>query len=146
MDDKEIQAETRLPKVILEKAIRSNNEFGWKQIDFLQVVETARKLKIATIGGQVQYLFPDGTCELYWLNYDSEGRQTNEGWIEYCNRTAKECTDRFNRLISTINIQKEAITSFSFIAGKEEAGININDHLFFILYFDDKETNLFADQ
>lgn len=137
------KTERRLPKTILDKAIKSKNEFGWTQNDFLEVVETARQNFIAIVGGQIQYVLKDGTCELYWLNYDPDKRQLNEDWLTYCNRTAQECIDKFTKLISTIDIEKEAFTSFEFLADKMKSGVNINDYLTFILYFDDVETDLF---
>lgn len=137
------KTERRLPQEILDKAIKSTNEFGWKQTDFLEVIEAARQLKMAIIGGQVQYPLPDGTCELYWLSYDTDKRKLNEDWLTYCDRTAKECIDKFNRLILTTDIEKEALT-FEFLATKKKSGVNINNYLTFILYFDDKETDLFS--
>ena len=136
------KTENRLPKSILDKAIKSGNEFGWTQTSFLEVVEIARQSFIAIVGGQIQYVLSDGTCELYWLNYDPDKRKLNEGWLTYCNRTAKECVDKFNKLISTTDIEKEATASFGFLADKKRRGVNINDYLAFILYFDDKETDL----
>lgn len=138
--------EQRLPKSILDKAIKSTNEFGWTQEDFLEVIEAAKKTKLAVIGGQVQYVFPDGTCELYWLSYDSAGRQINEPWSIYCERTAKECLENFYQLIAITNIEKEAVTNFPFLADKKKSGVDIGKFLAFILYFDDKETDLFEKQ
>lgn len=135
--------EQRLPKLILDKAIKSGNEFGWRQNDFLEVIEVARQNYLAIIGGQIQYVLPDGTCELYWLSYDPDKRQHNESWLSYCDRTAKECSEKFNKLIIETDIEKEALTSFPFLAEKQKDGIDINEHLIFILYFDDKETDLF---
>jgi hypothetical protein len=88
-----IKAENRFPEFILNKSIKSGNELGWKQNDFLEVVETARKNFIAIFGGQIQYAFPGCTYELYWLSYDPDERQLKEEWVTYCNRTAKECMD-----------------------------------------------------
>jgi len=136
------QEEQRLPKSILDKAIKSGNEVGWRQKDFLEVIEAAKQTHLAIIGGQVQYVFADGTCELYWLSYDPTGRQLNETWLTYCDRTAKECLDKFNTLIATTDIEKEALT-FPFLSDKRRNGVDINECLIFILYFDDKETDLF---
>jgi hypothetical protein len=80
--------EQRLPISILDKAIKSTNEFGWIQEDFSEVIKAARNAQLAVIGGQVQYVLPDGTCELYWLSYDPADRQINEPWLAYCDRTA----------------------------------------------------------
>jgi hypothetical protein len=98
------RTENRLPKLILDKAIKSTNEFGWTQNDFLEVVETARQNFMAIIGGQIQYVLTDGTCELYWLSYDPDKRQLNEDWLTYCNRTAK------NVLTNSINLLRQLIS------------------------------------
>lgn len=134
--------EKRLPETILRKAIKSGNEFGWRQTDFIETIETARKLKLGIIGGQVQYVFLDGTCELYWLAYDPDERQTGEDWIKYCNRTADETINKFKDLITKTNFEKEALTSFDFLKEKKEKGANIEDNRVFIIYFDDLETDL----
>lgn len=133
--------EKRLPETILNKAIKSGNEFGWRQIDFIETVETARKLKMAIVGGQVQYVFPDGTCELYWLAYDPTDRQIGEDWIKYCNRTADETIKKFQDLITKTDFDKEAF-SFDFIRDKKSKGVDIDDYKTFIVYFDDLETDL----
>src|ERR1700712_871574 len=99
--------ERRLPEKILNKAIKSGNEFGWQQTDFIETIEAARKLKIGIVGGQVQYVFPDGTCELYWLSYDSGERQAGENWLKYCNRTADETINKFKDLITKTDFEKE---------------------------------------
>ena len=136
-----INEEDRLPKFILDKAIRSGNELGWRQSDFEEVIEISRQLNMAIIGGQVQYLLPDGTCELYWLSYDPAERQKSETWTDYCKRTYNECFEKFRKLISQTDIEKEAINSFEFLKTKITTGVNIGDFLIFILYFDASETD-----
>jgi hypothetical protein len=133
--------ERRLPEIILSKAIKSGNEYGWRQIDFVETIETARKLRLGIIGGQVQYVFPDGTCELYWLEYDPEPRTENETWTEYCNRTTDETIAKFNELTLNTNLDKQAIKTFEFIREKESNGHNIPDNRVFIINFDDSETD-----
>lgn len=100
-----VKEERRLSKSILDKAIKSGDEFGWRQKDFSEVIEAARQNHLAIIGGQVQYVLPGGTCELYWLSYDPDKRQPNESWLTYCDRTAKECLEKFNTLVMTTDIE-----------------------------------------
>ena len=135
------QTELRLLINIIEKAAKSANEYGWAKEDILDVIEAARQIPMAIIGGQVQYIWQDATCELYWFSYDSENRKDNEDWITYCNRTASECSNKFKHLITT-DIEKQAINSFEFIKVKYEEGVRLSNHQIFILYFDDKESNL----
>lgn len=132
-----MDAEQRLPKTILDKAVLASNEYGWREEDFAEVVEAARQVPMGIIGGQVQYRFPDATCELYWLSYDPKSRQRGEGWVDYCNRSAKECMEKFNLLISTGNIEKEAL-EWPFIAEQKSRGVDINKYKIFLLYFNDK--------
>jgi hypothetical protein len=134
--------ERRLPGTILKKAIKSGNEFGWRQTDFIETIETARKLKLGIVGRQVQYVLPDGTCELYWLAYDTTERQSGEDWVTYCNRTAEETITKFNDLVTETDFEKEALTSFDFLRDKKSKGINIEDNRVFIIYFSDIETDL----
>ncbi len=134
--------EKRLPERVLNKAIRSGHEFGWKQADFVETVETARNLKMGILGGQVQYVLPDGTCELYWLCYDPSDRYEGEDWINYCNRTAAEVKNKFNDLIAKTDIENEAVTSFDFLRDKKSKGVNIEDYKIFIIYLSDLETDL----
>ena len=133
--------EKRLPETILKKAIKSGNEFGWRQSDFLETIETARKLKLGIVGGQVQYVFPDGTCELYWLSYDTTERQPRENWIQYCNRTAEESINKFQNLVTKTDFDKEAV-SFDFLRDKKSKGWDVEEHKAFIIYFNDLETDL----
>jgi hypothetical protein len=135
------QEEKRLPETILKKAIKSGNEFGWRQADFIETIETARKLKMGIVGGQVQYVLSDGTCELYWLTFDPTERQPGEDWIKYCNRTADETINKFKDLITKTDFDKEALT-FDFLRDKKSKGVNIEDNRVFIIYFNDIETDL----
>ena len=89
--------ESNLPKHILDKAIKNGNEYGWKEVDLIDVINSAVDNDLAIIGGQVQFVFEDGTCELYWLNYDSNKRSKNENWFEYTKRTAKECIEKLKQ-------------------------------------------------
>jgi hypothetical protein len=134
------RAEFRLPKTLLDKAVMSGYEFGWKEEDVLEVIRAANELLMGMIGGQVQYLFPDGTCELYWLEYDPSERKRNEDWKSYCNRTAEECSTKFKELIASKNIDEEAADSFNVLKNKVAEGIDISQNKTFILYFDDSET------
>jgi hypothetical protein len=83
--------EKYLPDEILQKAIVSGNEYGWKRPDFKETVEKALELGLGIIGGQVQLKLPDGTCELYWHHYDTADRKSGENWRDYCQRTKDEC-------------------------------------------------------
>ena len=133
--------EERLPFEILNKAIISGKEYGWRQSDVLQVFDAAVAIPMAIIGGQVQYKFQDGICELYWLSYDSSKRQPGEKWPAYCERTKIESTRKFSEIINHTDFEKAA-ENFDFLIKKLKAGINIEEYKLFIIYFNDDETDL----
>ena len=130
--------EKYLPAEILQKAILSGKEYGWKRHDFREVLEKAVKVGLGIIGGQVQFKLPDGTCELYWHKYDTTERKSGENWKEYCQRTKEECLSRFEKLPTDNELIKEGIESFDIL--KEKSKNKLSDFLIFILYFNDKET------
>ncbi len=133
--------ENRLPVELLEKSIKSGTEYGWRQNDFLEVVEAARKLQIGIEGGQIQYVFEEGTCELHWLHYYTNEIKKGENWTNFCNRTAKECSEMFNQIISKRNIEKEALDNFSLVKEKLKEGVVLENHKLFIISFEDQKTN-----
>jgi hypothetical protein len=135
--------ELRLPKTLIDIAIKSSNEYGWRKNDVLDVIEAAKNVPMGTVGGQVQYVLPDATCELYWLSYDSSDRKANEDWLAYCDRSAFECSEKFKQLLS-VEIQSDAINSFpGTLTNNGKAIDNLNDYQIFILYFNDMETHRF---
>lgn len=136
------QEELRLPQHLIDKAILSTNEYGWRQADVLDVIEAAQQIPIAVIGGQVQYILPEGTYELYWLSYDSSPRQADEEWTDYCNRAANECGLKFKQLINTTDIDAEAVKVFEGLKEITRRGGQLKQYQFFILHFDDLETDV----
>jgi hypothetical protein len=132
--------EQLLPKQVLDKAIRSGREYGWRQQDFVEAVTAAQSVGMGIIGGQVQFVLPDGTCELYWLSYNTTERQSGERWETYCLRTAKECITKFELLVATTDFVREGVKHFDFLKQKASEGVDLVAYLTFILYFDDHET------
>jgi hypothetical protein len=132
-----IEAELKLDKWILDKAIKSGNEYGWRLNDFKDVIENAEAKDLAIIGGQIQFHFPDGTCELYWLTYDTSEVKSEESWIDYRKRTKKECIEQFDRLVETTDFEKVGLENFDFLKIKKQNGFNILDYMICILYFKD---------
>ena len=134
--------EKYLPTEILQKAILSGKEYGWKRTDFREVLDKAIKVGLGVIGGQVQFKLPDGTCELYWHKYDTTERKSGENWKEYCQRTKEECLSQFEKLPTDNELIKEGIESFDFLKEKSKTNTELNDFLIFILYFNNNETHL----
>jgi hypothetical protein len=134
--------EKYLPNEILQKAIVSGKEYGWKRDDFKEVVDKTVEIGLGIIGGQVQFKFQDGTCELYWHKYDTTERKPGENWNDYCQRTKKECLSQFEKLPTDTELINEGIQSFDFLKEKDKKNLKLGDFLIFILYFNDLETEL----
>ena len=138
-----IEAEERfLPTEILNKAIVSGKEYGWKRDDFKEVIEKAIDGGLGIIGGQIQFKLPDGTCELYWHKYDTTDRKPGEKWKNYCLRTKYECLNQFENLPTDKELIEEGIKSFDFLKVKNDKKIKLAEYLICILYFNDLETEL----
>ena len=134
--------EKYLPSEILQKAIVSGKEYGWKRSDFKKVIDKAVEIGLGIIGGQIQFNLPDGTCELYWHCYDTTERKLGESWKDYCERTKEECISQFEKLPTNSELIKEGIEKFDFLKEINKTNLNLNDFLIFILYFNDLETEL----
>ncbi|WP_019039717.1 hypothetical protein [Psychroflexus tropicus] len=134
--------EKYLPTEILQKAIVSGQEYGWKRTDFKEVVDKAVEVGLGIIGGQVQFKLPDGTCELYWHKYVTTERKSGENWKDYCQRTKEECLSQFEKLPTDSELIKDGIESFDFLKEKSKTEIPFENYLIFILYFNDLEIEL----
>jgi len=134
--------EKYLPTEILQKAIVSGKEYGWKRTDFKEVIDKAVDVGLGIIGGQVQFKLPDGTCELYWHKYDTTDRKSDENWQDYCLRTKEECLNQFDKIPNDSELIIEGIESFEFLKEKSKIKIPLEDYLIFILYFNNSETIL----
>ena len=132
-----MNTELKIPKNILNKAIKSRQEFGWRRDDFVDVIDSALSLNLAIIGGQVQFKFPDGICELYWKSYDTKQKLNCENWTDYCLRTHSECLEKFKQFDSNEILIKEGIDNFDFLKKKAVDGVDLEPYLIFILYFQD---------
>lgn len=131
-----MRIEDFLPRYILEKAIVSGNEYGWRREDYKQVVEVAYSHRLAIVGGQIQFKLPDGTCEMYWYSYDTNDRLKNESWLDYCLRTKSECLKKFRELPSNYELVREGIENFDFLKAKDKISVVLEKYFIFIIYLD----------
>ena len=134
--------EIELPEEIKSKArISKGGEFAWRKTDFEAVISSAKENNLASIGGQAQFIFPDGTCELYWVNFDSTDQKAGESWESYVNRSANEVLFVFRKVVEETDFRKEAL-EFNFIKNKiETEQIDPLDYLWFVGYFNSKQAN-----
>ena len=127
-----------LPDEILAKASLGGNEYAWRLADVEETVEAARSAGLLSIGGQVQFRMPDGTCELYWLAADPTSARASETWDEWVNRSADEVIAKFRELRANTDFVAEGMKSFDLLKSKAAEGVVLADHLWFVLYFDAK--------
>ncbi|OGC21053.1 hypothetical protein A3J90_00645 [candidate division WOR-1 bacterium RIFOXYC2_FULL_37_10] len=130
--------EDKLPKELLEKTSKDGNELAWKLNDVEEVVVTAEKLGLANLGGQAQFIFPEGIYELYWIEIDTSGKNQDEDWLQYVNRSNHEFLRLFKEKVLKTDFLKEA-KNWPALKAKIDQSINILDYLYFVIYFVDED-------
>ena len=105
----ELHREMELPESITARATLSGSEHGWSIVEFPSILAEAATHGFACIGGQFQFLLPDGTCAMYWLSADSTPRRTNELWQDYVLRSEQEVRATFDRICSETDFIHEAL-------------------------------------
>lgn len=126
--------EELLPKEILNLSLRSGNEFGWRFEDMPKVVAAAKASNLGILGGQVQYITNDGTCELYWLAADPEERLRGESWQDYVERSALDFLRLFEVNINSKDVREDALNSFDHLKQKQKQGVDIEQYKYMIVY------------
>ncbi len=134
--------EIELPEEIKSKAnITESVEFAWRKSEFEEAITSAKENNLASIGGQAQFIFPNATCELYWINFDSNDQEPDESWESYVKRSADEVLSVFHKVIDETDFRKEAL-EFSFIKNKiETEEIDPLNYPWFVGYFNSKPAN-----
>ena len=98
-----------LPADIARGAKLLGNEYGWSISSFPDALAKAQGHGYACLGGQFQFRLDDGaTCEMYWLNADSNERVHGESWADYSRRSCSKVLSRFQHLVSATDFRKEA--------------------------------------
>jgi hypothetical protein len=131
--------ELRLPAAVLAKASLRGYEHAWRLADVPETIAAARECGLVTVGGVAQFRIPSGTCELYWRSTDAEPRRPSEPWSEYVARSAGEVLVGFRQL-PVAEMVAEGL-QWPEIAALREAGVDVSEHLCFVLYFDAPEAN-----
>ena len=126
-------AESNLPTDILARAVMSGKEYGWRRADVVATIRVAPSVGLAVLGGQVQFVVPDGTCELYWMNFDPTERKPQEPSDTYVSRSSEETLAALQRVMSHDLVQ-EGVSTFGILKQKQSQGIDLEQHLLFIVY------------
>lgn len=128
--------ELLLPQNIRQRAaVSSGGEHAWRQQDVEKAIVAARDAGLACLGGQVQFQLPEGTCEAYWLNYDTGDRRAGEPWSDFVRRSAAEVLTSVHRLCRETDFRQAAL-EWDFIRQRVESEqLDPIQHLWFVLYF-----------
>jgi hypothetical protein len=126
--------EALLPPAILAKASLRGNEYAWPFEAVEDTIIAAQASGLATLGGQVQFRIPDGTCEMYWLDADASDRRDDEPWPEFVSRSARDVLAGFRQKVLSADFLAEA-RQWPILREKIDAGVNVMDFLCFVLYF-----------
>jgi len=87
------------PPKRLATANLSGKEYAWPTNAFLAALDESASAGFACIGGQFQFRFPDGTCEMYWLEADARDKEPSEIWSVYVERARQEVKAGFEILL-----------------------------------------------
>jgi hypothetical protein len=120
-----------LPKNLADKSNFDGCEYAWRQEDVIAVMETAKQLSFAPLGGEVQFRYNDGIYELYWLFFGCKDRTEDETWEQYLERSTTECIQAFQILCEKTNFITEGVENFPKLKTKSD----LKDHLCFPMYF-----------
>jgi hypothetical protein len=106
--------EKLLPPSLLQRAILRGNEYAWLLDDIPGVIEAVREADLVSVGGQLQFRFPEGgTCECYWVEVDTyQTVPINLPWAERVTRTAEAALADLRELQTRWDFLAEGRTAF----------------------------------
>ena len=131
------EAERFLPVSLLEKASLRGNEYAWPVSEIPAVIEAARQRGLVNIGGQLQFRFPEGTCECYWIEVDTYKELGHEEmtWPERVELSAAKGLSAFERISARQDLVDEGREAFSkAFADFEASGGKPADAMCFVWY------------
>lgn len=91
---------------------------------------------LLNVGGQLQFLMPEGTCECYWVEVDAlKGEPNSLTWSERVAFSATAARQKMADISRRYDFIEEGRKAFaSPFAAYEAAGGNISDRMCFIWY------------
>jgi len=106
--------ENLLPQEILARATLRGAEYAWPLEDIPKVVTAARDCNLASVGGQLQFRFPEGsTCECYWIEVDTHKSVSSDvSWAERVALTSETALADFQELQSKWDFISEGRSAF----------------------------------
>ncbi len=135
------QSKHVLPAHILDQATLRGNEYAWPVSDIPMVIEAARSANLVNIGGQLQFRFPDATCECYWVEVDTYRTvPTDLPWLERVSGTAAAAVSQFQLLREKSDFIAEGRLGFArYLDAFEMKGGDLNEIMCFVWYVRSEE-------
>jgi hypothetical protein len=132
------ETETLLPKDLIARASLRGREYAWRISDIPEVIEAARSCGLVSIGGQLQFRFPDGsTCECYWVEVDTYKAMPTSfsTWAERVEKSAELARASYENLLASHDLIEEGRKAFSQVFSDfEQSGQDVSDAMCFVWY------------
>lgn len=133
------QPEEALPEELLRRASIRDQEYAWRIADIPEVIEAAKLTGMISIGGLLQFRFPNGvTCECYWIEVDTlqtVSADLSKG--EVVVQSASAALSAFEALKSRFDFIAEGRSAFRKTFEKFEAeGGDPEDAMCFVWYLE----------
>ena len=126
-----------LPPDLQSRASLRGSEFAWPVADIPAVIEATKLAGMVSIGGQLQFRFPnDATCECYWVEVDTFRTVSADlPKIDLVAQTAAAALAEFEALRIRYDFLAEGRTNFEKHFNEFEAnGGDPNDAMCFVWY------------
>ena len=75
---------TNLPPSVLATANLAGEEEAWPISAFLAALDESAAAGFACLGDQFQFRFPDGICEMYWLEANARDQELSRPSLLLC--------------------------------------------------------------
>ena len=132
-----------VPASVIANAHLRGSEYAWTPVDFPAALTEAARLGFRCSGGQFQFRFADGTCEMYWIESNAPDREAGEQWPDYVARCESVVRTGFARALASTDFQVEA-QGWPFIKQKiAEDRVDPMNHLVFVAYFEHENGETF---
>lgn len=125
-------SQDRLPSHILKRASLRGGEYAWLVNDIPLVIEAARAANLSSVGGQLQFGIPEGTCECYWVGVSPKIDKTLP-WQQIVQSTADESLRLYRALRDRFDFLAEG-TGFPPLDALKAQGGNPADYMCFVWY------------
>ena len=111
---------------------------GWKPESIPHVIKDAEGLNLLSVGGQLQFLLPGGTCECYWVSVDPLADEPDGlSWHERVKLAAEKSRKQFADLQVQFDFLAEGRKAFgNHFCIFETAGGDPRDRLCFMWYLE----------